>query len=45
MKRRIERQAADLFAEVDGHAGRMTLPGGRRAGVTLPGDGRDCAGN
>ena len=26
MRRRIERQAADLFAEVDGHAGRVTLP-------------------
>ena len=26
MRRRIERQAADLFAEVDGHAGRTTLP-------------------
>ncbi|MBQ6140163.1 MAG: hypothetical protein IJI54_02670 [Kiritimatiellae bacterium] len=26
MRRRIERQAADLFAEVDGHTGRVTLP-------------------
>ena len=26
MRRRIERQATDLFAEVDGHAGRVTLP-------------------
>ena len=26
MRRRIERQAEDLFAEVGGHAGRVTLP-------------------
>ena len=26
MRRRVERQAADLFAEADGHAGRVTLP-------------------
>ena len=26
MRRRIERQAADLFAEVDGHTGRVTPP-------------------